>query len=283
MDDVRPPRRPITPGADIAGVPPRKPMPPMRPQTPHVDPSASETPPPAPETPVSQPIRVPIVDHDKPPAFEAPTLDDLKLDVPSDIDAVIEGRPSQPEDPTPPPAAGPVDPEVLASVTEDLSTLEPEVSSEMQNEEPKDESLDLPATTESPVAESTQAPEPTSAGSSLLAEIEAQEKSDSEGRVTAAPTTQPPRKGRGPAILIAVILALALIVGAGYAYLQNNKETPKTVKTPATTPAKTVTKDPATVDDVDAAANEIQAAIDKIDETKQLQESDLTDTNLGIQ
>lgn len=280
MDDIRPPRRPAAPGADIAGVAPRRPMPSMPPTPPHtpvVQPPKVEAPE-TPEVPASEPKKVPIMDHDKPSAFEAPTLDDLKLETPSDIDAAVEGRPAQPEDPTPPPAAAPIDTEVIAdAVEEEAETPEPDTVSEEKGEEPaeepKDKPLDLPATNES-------APEPSS---SLLAEIEAQEKADAEGLVKAAPITQPPRKSRGPAIFIAIIFALALIGGAGYAYWANNKQAAKTPTPTKTTTTKTETKKPATVDDIDTTAKDIQASIDKIDETKQLQESDLTDTTLGIQ
>lgn len=254
MDDIRPPRRPITPttpGTDIAGVPPRRPMPAMPVASPpKVDEQATP--------PTHDPIKVSIQDHDKPSVIDAPTLDDLKLDTPSDIDAAIEGRPAAPQELPVPPAAEPMPAPFEAPVAEDTVPEEP---------------LDLPSTNDQNAGPS----------SSLLAEIEAQEKSSDEGKVTNAPTTQPPRKGRGPAIIIAVILALALVGGAGYAYWQNNKQSPKT---PAVTIKKTTvekTKNPAKATDVDTAAKEIQAAIDKIDETKQYQETDLSDATLGLQ
>jgi hypothetical protein len=102
------------------------------------------------------------------------------------------------------------------------------------------------------------------------------------GSVTSAVYTQPAKKSRGMVIFIAVLLALALIAGAGYAYLQNTKEvTPTNDAKPAvTTPAPT--KDPATAADIDTVNSEIDQTLNKIDDTKDYQENDLTDTTLGL-
>ncbi len=102
------------------------------------------------------------------------------------------------------------------------------------------------------------------------------------GSVTSAVYTQPAKKSRGMVIFIAVLLALALIVGAGYAYIQNTKEiTPTNEAKPAvTTPAPK--KDPATATDIDTINSEIDQTLNKIDDTKDYQENDLTDTTLGL-
>ena len=98
------------------------------------------------------------------------------------------------------------------------------------------------------------------------------------------PATQPKqtsKKGKGAVIMVAVLVALALIAGAGYAYIQNNKAA---VKPAAQTQVKenTVTKDPATGLDVDNASNALDTELKKVDDTKDYQENDLTDTTLGL-
>jgi hypothetical protein len=161
-----------------------------------------------------------------------------------------------------------------------------------------DRPLDLPATetldgseasTDAP-QESAEQPRPVSPpmtpadpNPSLLAEIEAQERADAEARVTPAPATPTRRKGHGAAILIAIIVALALVAGAGYAYWQNKQaSTPKKPAVTTTQKQTTPTKNPATAADVDKASNDIDAAIKKIDETKEYQETDLSDATLGL-
>lgn len=110
----------------------------------------------------------------------------------------------------------------------------------------------------------------------------AAEAEKSEGSVVTAPITSAPRhKGHLGAILVAVLISLALIAGAGYAYWQNNKTKADTAKknTPAVTQK---TKNPATADDVQKASDDIDASLKKIDDTKDFQEADLSDTSLGL-
>ena len=69
-----------------------------------------------------------------------------------------------------------------------------------------------------------------------------------EGKVTAAPIASKKSKGHGAAILVAVMIALSLIGGAGYAYWQNQKT--KTSNTQTTQKTEEVKKNPATAEDV---------------------------------
>lgn len=116
---------------------------------------------------------------------------------------------------------------------------------------------------------------------SLLAEIEAQEAKENQARVTQAPKSASGRKSHWPMIIVAIVMALGLIAGAGYAYLQNNKTKPTPVV--AEPAKKEVVKNPATAGDVEKASTDIDTAIKKIDETKEYQEADLSDATLGIQ
>lgn len=115
---------------------------------------------------------------------------------------------------------------------------------------------------------------------SLLAEIEAQEAREREAAVSEAPVKSAGRKGHWFAIFVGLVIALALVAGAGYAYWQNKKDTAK----PATnaTQKTEVTKNPATAEDIDKASSDIDAAIKKIDETKEFQASDLSDSTLSL-
>jgi hypothetical protein len=105
---------------------------------------------------------------------------------------------------------------------------------------------------------------------------------NSDGVVTVSPSVKPNKKGKSAVIMVAILIALSLIGGAGYAYLQNQKTTPDA--SPAVTkPAVTETKkDPASAADVDKTSQEIDASLKKVDDTKDFQESDLTDTTLGL-
>lgn len=107
------------------------------------------------------------------------------------------------------------------------------------------------------------------------------EQKPTAGVVTSPQYKQPSKKGKGVAILIAVILAIGLIAGAGYAYLQNTKEVaPPADPTPVvTTPAK----DPATADDIDTLNTDINNTMTKVDDAKDYQANDLSDTTLGLQ
>lgn len=107
------------------------------------------------------------------------------------------------------------------------------------------------------------------------------EQKPTAGVVTSPQYKQPSKKGKGVAILVAVILAIGLIAGAGYAYLQNTKEVapPVDTKPTVTTPAK----DPATADDIDTLNTDINNTMTKVDDTKDYQANDLSDTTLGLQ
>lgn len=101
------------------------------------------------------------------------------------------------------------------------------------------------------------------------------------GKVTQAPANHAPRKGHWGAIIVSVILALALIVGAGYAYMQNQKTLETTNKVPAATKPE-VAKDPATANDVLKSSQAIDSATSSISDTVDSTEADLSDTTLGL-
>lgn len=103
-----------------------------------------------------------------------------------------------------------------------------------------------------------------------------------DAAVSTAPSKKPKKKGKGAVILVAVLIALALIGGAVYAYLQNKSSTPAPAPA-ATTPAVKTGGEPATKDDVLNASNEIDASLKKVNDTTEFQESDLSDTTLGLQ
>ncbi len=103
-----------------------------------------------------------------------------------------------------------------------------------------------------------------------------------EGSVIAASTGSAPRKGNMAAIVVAVLIALGLVAGAGYAYWQNNKDK-KAAEKPATQATQQErVKNPATSEDVDKATADIDAALKKVDDSKDFQESDLSDATLGL-
>ncbi len=116
---------------------------------------------------------------------------------------------------------------------------------------------------------------------SLLAEIEAQEKTESESRVQQAPTAPRPKKHGWFPIFMAILIALGLLAGAGYAYWQNNKQT-KTTQTTKTTSTPAATKKPATTADIDAATKAIDTSLTSLGQATDVLESDLSDTTLGL-
>ncbi len=247
MDDIIRPRRPAptgpAPGADAAGVTPRQPAPA----------AASVHVPEPPVTTSAQPEPALQPEPIQPPEpFTAPE--------PVAPEAPVAPEPQAVPTPTPEPTA-PTETALNLPATEPDGTTN-NLGDSLQGSEP----VDAPAT---PAA----SPSP-----SLLAEIEAQEARENEAKVTQAPQSSH-RKGRWPIILVAIIMALGLIAGAGYAYWQNNKAKPAPA---VTSQAKEVVKDPATAEDIDKASTDIDAAIKKIDETKEFQESDLSDTTLGL-
>lgn len=100
------------------------------------------------------------------------------------------------------------------------------------------------------------------------------------GVVTSAQYKQPSKKGRGVAILVAVILALALIAGAAYAYLQNTKEIAPAAET--NTVVTTPVKESTAAEDIDALNTEIDDSLKAVNDTTDYQQNDLTDTTLGL-
>ncbi len=99
-----------------------------------------------------------------------------------------------------------------------------------------------------------------------------------EPSVLSSPSKPASKKGKSGAIIVAVLVALALIGGAGYAFWQKRGDTPAKPTTTSTTPSSQATSnDPGT-----KATTKIDESLKKTDETKDLQESDLSDTTLGL-
>src|SRR5690606_20568 len=85
---------------------------------------------------------------------------------------------------------------------------------------------------------------------SLLDEVEAHEKSRTSAKVEQAPTAPIKKKHNLGAVMVAILLALGLVAGAGYAYWQNNKTTTTTL--PSASPNTSTPKtSPATTEDID--------------------------------
>ena len=91
---------------------------------------------------------------------------------------------------------------------------------------------------------------------------------------TKFPPAPQKKKGRGLAIVIAVIIALALIGGASYAFWKNNNDKKTTKDTTETTISITET--------ITTASDGIETEINKVDNTKEFQSTDLSDTTLGL-
>lgn len=121
-------------------------------------------------------------------------------------------------------------------------------------------------------------PAPQATSGSLLAEIEAQEKTEAESRVQQAPTAPRPKRHGWFPIVMAIIIALGLLAGAGYAYWQNNKQT----KAPAQSTTTVTEKKPATAADVDAITKSLDESIESLAKTQDLAETDLADAALGL-
>ena len=144
-----------------------------------------------------------------------------------------------------------------------------------------------PAVVETPVASPTPvAPQPPITPSepvAFSATPTAEESAPIEGSVVTPPMASAPkgRKGTGVAILIGVLFTVALIGGAGYAYWQNNKNKTPAAQTEQTTEEQK-TVQPATADDIQKASDDIDAALNKVDDTKDFVESDLSDATLGL-
>jgi hypothetical protein len=86
----------------------------------------------------------------------------------------------------------------------------------------------------------------------------------------------PKKKGKGLAIVIAVIIALALIGGASYAFWKNNQDKKATTQDTTTTTTTSVSET------VTTASDGIDAELNKIDDTKEFQSTDISDTTLGL-
>lgn len=82
------------------------------------------------------------------------------------------------------------------------------------------------------------------------------------------------------AIIIIVVLALGLAGGAVYLYMKT-KDSTKNTQTTTTTTTST-TEAPITKMNVDNTIKEVDEAVTSLDDTKDLNESDLTDTTLGL-
>lgn len=86
----------------------------------------------------------------------------------------------------------------------------------------------------------------------------------------------PKKKGKGLAIVIAVIIALALIGGASYAFWKNNNDKKATTQDTTTTTTTSVSET------VTTASDGIDAELNKVDDTKEFQSTDISDTTLGL-
>lgn len=106
---------------------------------------------------------------------------------------------------------------------------------------------------------------------------------ETNAKVSAAPATSAPKRkgGRASIIILAVLIALALIAGAGYAYWTNNKSVKETSSSQTST-VETPKITPATTDDVDKAIKDIDASLKAVDDANEYQATDLTDATLGL-
>ena len=162
-------------------------------------------------------------------------------------------------------SVGPMTPQVVA---EEIKESTPELipGLDTKPDDTTSMSSDMPHANPDEVAKNTQ---------SLLEQAAREEKAATES----ATMTQlvPAKKSKGPAIIVALILALALAGGAVYAYLLNNKKTTEVVKPAVAQTTTTEMKaDPA------KASTTITDTLKKIDDTKDFQEVDLTDATLGL-
>ncbi len=215
-----------------------------------MDDSATPTPTPAPKsidgmTPLAK-TAMPINDAAVPTAIDINKLDGDSLDV--------SPSPSTNDIGTPPPASStsmdkpsaPMDDEAddTFTIPKPGTTFDAKAAQAAMNEEDSKESEPLN-------------PEKTKLGS------------------TKYPSASPKKKGRGLAIVIAVIIALALIGGASYAFWKNNKDKKTTTKdTTETTINITET--------ITTASDGIDTELNKVDNTKEFQSTDLSDATLGL-
>jgi uncharacterized protein HemX len=99
--------------------------------------------------------------------------------------------------------------------------------------------------------------------------------------VLSAPT-KPTKKSKSGVILVAILVALALIGGAGYAYWQKRNETPATTSSKPDTNSTSNSQPNSATSISDKASNKIDQSLKKVDDSKDFQESDLSDTTLGL-
>lgn len=83
------------------------------------------------------------------------------------------------------------------------------------------------------------------------------------------------------AILIVIVLALGLAGGAVYLYMKT-KDSTKNTQTTNTTNTSNATETPITQADVDNTVKEVDDAVNSLDDTKDLNENDLSDATLGL-
>lgn len=86
------------------------------------------------------------------------------------------------------------------------------------------------------------------------------------------------KHGKGRVILVAVLLLLSLAGGAGYAYYQQKKGSPA----PAASTAETQPAPANNAADPDQTAKDIDATLQKVDDTKDFSENDLSDAALNL-
>lgn len=184
----------------------------------------------------------------------------------------MHGAPADVPSPQP---AHPIPPSTAAVNTDPFTPNNP-VASSASTAVPTQEQN--PVQTAQPAQPSQPSQQATTSGS-LLAEIEAQEKSDADARVEQAPTAPRPKRHGWFPIVMAVVIALGLLAGAGYAYWQNTKQTQKTTSAPVT---KTVKKETTTTADIDAATKSIDDSLDSLGQTTDVLETDLSDATLGL-
>ena len=198
--------------------------------------------------PVSRPVSISITDSTDTSAAMPPS--------PSPVSPVSSDTAS----------VGPMTPQVVADEIKE-STPELIPGLDTKPDDTASMSSDMPQANPDEVAKNTQ---------SLLEQAAREEKAATES----ATMTQlvPAKKSKGPVIIVALILALALAGGAVYAYLLNNKKTTEVVK-PAVVTQATTTDMKA---DPTKASTTITDTLKKIDDTKDFQEADLTDATLGL-
>ncbi|MEI6481560.1 MAG: hypothetical protein WCO19_04635 [Candidatus Saccharibacteria bacterium] len=199
------------------------------------------------QSPVARPVSISITDSSASPRNEPSNVSPMTTETPS---------------------VGPMTPQV---VPEEKSEAVPELIPGLDTKPNMSSSMSPDASTPNPeeVASNTQM---------LLEQAAREEKVSTDSATAAMAPMIPAKKSRAPAIIVAIILALALAGGAFYAYLLNNKKADNAVKPAVTTQATTAT----TPVDLAKTSASITDALKKVDDTKDFQETDLTDTTLGL-